>query len=70
MSAIEQLEEKLEDVEEVYAELVAEGDEQGAAYLSGKQSAFITAIEIVNDCSDERGTDRSENVRESDGGAK
>ena len=43
----EQLRDKLRKAEENKHEATKQGDELGAAYAMGKQSAFITAIEIV-----------------------
>lgn len=46
---IERLESHLERVDTQWQEAVKEGDEKGAAYALGKKSAFITAIEEVNE---------------------
>lgn len=56
----EQLRDRLMEAEKDKIEARKRGDETGVIYATGKESAFITAIEIVEDRYVEPDTDRSE----------
>lgn len=47
--AVEQLEDCLRQAERDWEDALKSGDTQGASYAFGKRSAFITAIEVLQE---------------------